>query len=144
MQLNKSMLSFLWRRRDLGSKILVVDSLYLTNYSPWTVRFRWPVNLGVTWWPGVTGTYRLVITPVVVDRSNPNHRWPGVSPGIICYLFTNLGRMEGCVSPAAPGYKKICWYDLHGNQARAAPIVAQWFTHYATAVALRSVFISGV
>ena len=109
------MLSFLWRRRDLGSKILVVDSLYLTNYSPWTVRFRLPVNLGVRWWPGVTGTYRSVITPVVVERSNPNHRWPGVSPGIICYLFTNLGRMDGCVSPAAPEYKKICWYDLHGE-----------------------------
>ena len=66
-------------------------------------------NVGATY-PPIVGT-----PPVVVDESNPHCRWPRVSPGIIRYSFTDLGRMEGWVGIAARGDREICWYDLHGE-----------------------------
>ena len=66
-----------------------------------------------TYRPGIVGTQPSVIPPVVVDGSNPNFRWPRVSPGIIRYSFTDLGRMEGWVVLAVQGGREIWWYNLH-------------------------------
>ena len=60
-------------------------------------------------------SYPSLIPPVVVDGSNPQRWWLGVSPGIVWYSFTDLGRMNGWVSLAARGDKEICWYHLHGE-----------------------------
>ena len=57
----------------------------------------------------------MVIPPVMVDRRNPHCWWPGCSPGITWYSFTNLRGMEGSVGLAARGDREICCYDLHGE-----------------------------
>ena len=59
--------------------------------------------------------------------------WPGVSPGIIRYSFTNLGRMEGWVSLAARRGGEIWWYDLHGESSPGRSHGSTMFTHYTTA-----------
>ena len=51
----------------------------------------------------------------MVDGSNPNRWWPGVSQVIIWYLFINPGRVEDWVGLAARGDREICWYDLLGK-----------------------------
>ena len=56
---------------------------------------------------------RSVIPLVVINGNNPLCRWPGVSPGIIRYSFTDLGWIEGWFGLAARGNREICWYDLH-------------------------------
>ena len=75
----------------------------------------WTKDMGATYRPGIVGTKPSVIPPVVADGSNPYRRWPGVSPGIIRYSFTDPGRMEGWVGLAARGGREICWYELHGE-----------------------------
>ena len=39
----------------------------------------------------------------------------GVSPSIIRYSFTDLGKMEGCIGLAARGEREKYCYDLHRN-----------------------------
>ena len=51
----------------------------------------------------------------MVAGSNPHHRWPGVRPGNIPNLFTDLGRIEDWVGLAARGSREICWNDLRGE-----------------------------
>ena len=68
-----------------------------------------------TYWPWVASTWLSVIPPMVVDGSNPHSWWSRVSPGIIWYSFTDLGRIEGWVGLTAPGDLEICWYDVHGE-----------------------------
>ena len=45
----------------------------------------------------------------------PHHQWPTVTPSIIQYSLTNLGRMKSWVVLAAWGGREIWWYDLHGE-----------------------------
>ena len=108
----------------------------LTNYAHLNRGSVNVVDIYATYRPGIVGTKPSVIPPVVADGSNPHRRWPRVSPGIVRYSFTDLGRMEGWVGLAARGGREIWWYDLHGNPERTpertlvTSMVAQWFPHY--------------
>ena len=70
--------------------------------------------MGATYRPGIVGTWPSVIPPVMVDGSNSHRGWPGVSPGIIRYSFTDLGGMDGWVGIALRGGREIYWYGIHG------------------------------
>ena len=67
-----------------------------------------------------------IIIIVIIDGNNPYLRWPRVSPGIIRYSFTNLGRMEDLVDLAVRGHREICWYDLHEDLSRFEPGSLAW------------------
>ena len=86
----------------------------------------------LTWvWPTKPGS--------LVRRRRSYHQWRSmiwVSPGVIQYSFTDLGRMEGWAGLAARVGREICWYHLDGEsnpESNRARMVAQWFIHYATA-----------
>ena len=52
---------------------------------------------------------------LAVRHTTSGRRWPGVSPSIIRYSFTDLGRMEGWVGLAALEGREICWYNIYGE-----------------------------
>ena len=100
------------------------------------MRFRWPVNLRVTHRPRIVGTSSSVISLVVVHGINPYRRWPGVSPGIIRYSFTDtVGRMDFWLDGVRLllwGYRVICWYDFYEISNPGHSYGSTIFTHYST------------
>ena len=97
------------------------------------MRFRWPVKVGVTYPPEITGTYPSVIPPVAIDGSTfvDDPELVPVLSGI--HLLTLEGWKTGLVLQPKDIERSVGVTSTE-NRTWVTRMVAQWFTDYAAAV----------
>ena len=95
---------------DQSFLLNVSKTNYLSTPEP---RFRWASQLGCDL-PTRDRGYLAVGHGTTDGRwEQPYRGWPILSPGIIRYPFTYLGKIEGWVGLAVRGGGEICCYDFH-------------------------------